>query len=138
MERKLTTLLCGIALLSLANGAAAAGMKAGLWEITTTTEMPGMPFTPPPTTMTHCYTAEDVKDQQSVVPQQDGNCKITDLRSSGNKVTWKMVCSGEQKGKGSGEITYSGNTAYQGKMKFETEGMTMNSTYKAKRIGECK
>lgn len=137
MKTGQTLLLCGITLVALAGSAAAAGMKPGLWEITTTTEMPGMPFTPPPMTVTHCYTPEDVKDQQSVVPKQEGDCRITDLRSTGSRVTWKMVCSGKQQGKGSGEITFSGSTAYQGKMKFTTEGMTMNSSYKAKRLGEC-
>lgn len=117
--------------------ATAAGMKEGLWEITTTTEMPGMPITPPPMTVTHCYTKEDVKNQR-VVPKQDGNCTIRDMKTTGSKTSWNMVCTGENSGKGSGEITFKGDSAYEGSQKFTTRGMTVTSRYKAKRIGNCK
>jgi Protein of unknown function (DUF3617) len=49
-------------------------MQDGLWEITTTTEMAGMPFQIPPMTITQCIT------QQDLVPQdeQPGNeCTLT-------------------------------------------------------------
>jgi hypothetical protein len=60
------------------------------------------------------------------------------MTQSGNKLSWKVVCSGEQSSKGTGEITFKGSTAYEGTTKIETEGMTMTSRYKAKRIGDCK
>ena len=110
-------------------------MKEGLWEMTVTMEMPGMPFQPPPQTMRHCYTAEEVKNEP--VPR-DADCKITELKSSGSKVSWKLECQGEMAGKGEGEITYRGDSAYEGKSTMQTQGMTMTSRYQGKRIGECK
>ena len=128
-------LVAGISLVLPVVASAADGMKPGLWEITTTVAMPGMPFQPPPTTMRHCYTEQEVKENP--VPKEN-NCKITDLKSSGNKTSWKVVCTGEAAGKGEGEMTYQGDSAYEGKSKMETQGMTMSMKYKAKRIGECK
>lgn len=114
---------------------AAGEMKPGLWEISTTMEMPGMPFQPPAQTMRHCYTAQEVKEEP--VPR-DNNCKITDLKTTGNKVSWKLECKGEMSGKGEGEMTYLGDSAYEGKSRMQAQGMTMVSKYKGKRIGECK
>jgi hypothetical protein len=135
--RILCMFLIVTAVLSTAASAAAPAMKDGLWEITTTTKVPGMPFTPPPVTITNCYTKDDVKNQQ-VVPKQEGNCTIRDLKTSGAKTSWKIVCTGEQSGKGEGEITWKGDSAYEGKQKFTTQGMSITSSYKARRIGACK
>ncbi len=130
-------LLCGFFLLTTAGGASGAGMKAGLWEINSTMEMPGLPFQPPPTTITHCYTSEDVKSNERMVPQQ-GDCKVTEFKRTGGKITWKILCTGEQKGSGSGEMTFKGDSAYEGTMTFRTDEMTMTSRYKARRLGDCK
>jgi hypothetical protein len=135
---KTATVICAILLLPSVSRAAASPMQEGLWEITTTMSMPGMPYNMPPTKVTHCYTKEDLKDNQSTIPKQDSSCKMTDVKSSGNKTTWKMVCTGESAGRGEGEIVYKGSTAYEGSMQMETQGMVMTSKYKAKRIGACK
>jgi len=116
----------------------ASGMKDGLWEISTTIEMPGLPFQPPPVTMSHCYTKEDVLDQKKVVPEPEGDCKVTSLNTTGSKVAWQIVCTGKNAAKGEGEITFSGDSAYEGVMKMEMEGMSMTSNYSAKRTGPCK
>ena len=135
--RIICAILLGACIIPGAASAAGGGMKDGLWEITTSMEMPGMPFTPAPTKVTHCYTKEDLKDDRNVVPKQDGDCKLIDMKHAGNKVSWKMVCTGKSKGKGQGEIAYKGDSAYDGTMKFEMEGMEMTSRYKARRIGAC-
>jgi hypothetical protein len=116
---------------------AAPGMKDGQWEIATTIEMPGLPFQPPPVTITHCYTKEDVQNQK-VVPEPEKNCKVTDMKTTGSKVSWKIVCTGKNAAKGEGEIAFQGDSAYEGAMKMDTEGMTMTSRYSAKRLGPCK
>ena len=130
-------LLCGFLLLATGGLASGAGMKPGLWEINTSMEMPGLPFQPPPTTVSHCYTSEEVKNNQNVVPQQD-DCKVTELKSTGNKMTWQIVCTGRQKGNGSGEMTFKGDSAYEGMMTFRSDEMSMTSRYKARRLGDCK
>ena len=136
MKRQLwVALLAGTVLSVSAPALAADMMKPGLWEVTTTVQMPGMPFQPPPQTMRHCYTAQEVKEEP--VPKNN-DCKITDLKSSGNKVSWKLECKGEMAGKGEGEMVYQGDSAYEGKTKMQTQGMTITSRYKGKRLGDCK
>jgi len=117
--------------------AADSPMKPGLWEITTKMEMPGVPYQIPPTKSTHCYTAEEIAKQQGAVPEQKGDCAVTDLKRSGNKTTWKVVCKGENPGQGEGEIVFQDPASYAGKMKFEAQGMTISSKYSGRRVGDC-
>lgn len=126
-----------VAVLLLASGYAFAAdtIREGYWEITSQSEMPGMPMKLPPSTMRHCYTKEDVKDQKRVI-NRDKNCTLTDYKVSGNKVTWTMKCTGEQAGTFSGETVFSAD-AYNSIMKMNTQGHTMTVKVKGKRIGEC-
>jgi hypothetical protein len=69
---------------------AASEMREGMWEITSSIDMPGMPVQVPPTVVRHCYTKEDVKDPKKVVASKNSDCTVTDMKKSGNKMTWKM------------------------------------------------
>ena len=60
--RLIAALLPCAAMYFVTNGHAASGMQAGMWEITTRMEMPGMPVGIPPQTIRHCYTQKDVED----------------------------------------------------------------------------
>ena len=121
------------------NAVAATEMREGLWEITTTMDMPGLPYKMPPTTMNHCYTKDDVKDQKKVVAGDNKDCTVTDMKTSGNKVSWKMKCTGQSAGSFSGE-TVMGKDSYESVMKMQSEatkGKTMTTKMKAKRLGNC-
>ncbi len=133
MKTRLTALLFALAL--PVTGFAADTMRDGYWELTTTMDMPGMPVKMAPTKVKHCYTKEDVKDQKRVI-STDKNCTVTDLKQSGNKVSWKMKCTGEHAGVFSGETVFRGD-AYDSTMKMQTQGQTMNMKVKAKRLGNC-
>jgi hypothetical protein len=123
------------ALVLPAAGFAADTMRDGYWELTTTMEMPGMPMKMAPTKANHCYSKEDVKDQKKTITT-DKNCTVTDLKQSGNKVSWKMKCTGNNAGVFSGETVYKAD-AYDSTMKMQTQGQTMNMKIKAKRLGDC-
>ena len=114
---------------------AADTMREGNWELITTMDMPGMPIKIPPSRIEHCYSKDDVKDQKKTI-STDKNCTVTDLKQSGKKIVWKMVCTGKNAGVFSGETLYKGD-AYDSTMKMETEGQTMNMKVKAKRLGKC-
>jgi hypothetical protein len=141
MNRISATLLGLAALAAPALAQAAPNMSAGLWEITTKSEMPGMPMQMPPTTFRHCYKAEDLKQTKETLPV-DKNCKFDDLKESGNSVRWKVSCKTESGPmSGSGEVTYAGQS-YTGNMTLigKVEGMDINmkQSYTAKRVGDCK
>jgi hypothetical protein len=123
------------ALLLPATSFAAENMRDGYWELTTTMEMPGMPMKMAPSKIKHCYTKEDVKDQRKAI-STDKNCTVTDFKQSGNKVIWKMKCTGQNAGVFSGETIFRGDS-YDSIMNMKTQGHTMNVKVKAKRLGSC-
>jgi hypothetical protein len=109
-------------------------MQEGLWEITTELEMPGMPMKMPPTTFTQCIK----KDQMVPMDEKpDQKCKIKDVSTKGNTTRWTVECSeagGQMTGKGM--VTYHGDKM-EGNMSMQTQGMTMTSRYKGRRVGAC-
>ena len=107
------------------------------WEITNKMEMPGMPFAMPATTTKVCIAKGGEKDPQKTSGDKD--CKMTDVKTSGNKVTWKARC--DHNGEvmtGTGEQTTTAN-GYEGKMQFagKSQGQDMNMTmaFSGKRAG---
>lgn len=127
----------------LAAGAVAAAppaMKPGLWEVTMSMEMSGMPQSMPATTVKHCYRPEEVKDLRKTLPKQQGDCQVSDWKQTGNTASWKMSCSGQMPMTMTGNMTYDGDR-YGGVIRATLNhgGQTMNMTQKidARRLGDC-
>jgi hypothetical protein len=100
--------------------------------------MPGMPMAIPETTMTLCVEKGAEKDPQQMV-KKDSGCEITDIKTSGNKTSWKMHCKKDgDEMTGSGDVThqtgsYQGTTKLSGKSHGHPINMTAN--FNGKRIG---
>jgi hypothetical protein len=113
-------------------------MTPGKYEITTQVEMPGMPRSAPPQTITQCL------EKQNPVPNASSGsqgCKVSDLQTKGNTVTYTMTCDQQgMKMKSTGQITYNKDT-FEGKcqtvMGPQAGGMTIITVMKGKRIGTC-
>ena len=112
-------------------------INEGLWEITTKVEMEGMPMTMAPITNTQCITKE------TLVPKSDQpgqECKVTNHKIEGNKISYDMECSGPGGSvKAHGEATYTDDTM-TGKMEMNIPGqgdMKMIMKQSGKRIGPC-
>jgi hypothetical protein len=125
--------LAGMALLVVASMSpfpATAQGKDDLWEVTTKMEMPGMPMAMPPQTVRQCLAkgAEDA-DYVTRLP-----------RRTGNRIAFKMVCTGTDAMEATGEITL-GAESYDGRiqmvMRKDGESLDMSSTFTGKRIGAC-
>lgn len=132
--KKVVIVLLSAMLIPVA-GFAAETMRDGYWELTTTMEMPGMPMKMPATQVKHCYTKEDVKDQKKTI-STNKDCTVTELNQSGNKVTWKMKCTGQSAGDSSGVTVFNGDS-YESTMKMQFQGQTMDMNVKARRLGNC-
>jgi hypothetical protein len=143
-------LMLNLALGILAMEAYAAGpnMKPGLWEITTTVDMPnmpGMPMAMQPMTRTQCYTQKDVDDAKKVAPngsRKGEDCELKDHKVTGNKVTWRVQCQGKRAASGTGEMVLKGDS-YDGTIKVTSVDprrgeMHMTQHIKGKRVGDCK
>ena len=120
-----------------ASNAARAQGKDDLREVTTKMEMPGMPMAMPALTHRVCI-AKGGKDDE-YVPRREG-CRVEDSKRSGNKVSYKMVCTGKDPMTIAGETTFAAN-AYEGRMamsgKMDGQPVQMNQTYSGKRMGDC-
>jgi hypothetical protein len=112
----------------------AINMQEGLWEITTTVDMPGIPAgMMKPNTFTTCL------NQKESVPKskKETDCTMKDLKTEGNTVTWTVVC---KDATSKGRITYAGTT-YDGMtettMKQDGKDTTIKTTMKGKYLGPC-
>lgn len=132
-SRTVITLLLALAVPAAAS--AASPMRDGMWEIQSQVEMPGMPMKMPPTVVRHCYSADEVRDQKKVIAR-DKNCTVTDLKTSGNRVSWSMKCTGEQTGTMTGETVF-GSDSYTSVMHVKSAGHSMTTNVKARRVGSC-
>jgi Protein of unknown function (DUF3617) len=133
--------LCGVGGLVLAGQANP--MRPGQWEITTQMEMPNMPMKMPETKMTQCVTAEQLKDPTAAMSgggpggKPNSACKISDYKTSGGTVSWKMACPPPQAVDGTAEMTFK-DDSYTGKMNMKTDKGTMTMKVAGKRLGDCK
>jgi hypothetical protein len=131
---KTLSLIAAVAVLSFTASAPAQEMPGGLWEIKTKMDMPGMPPEMAAKmgghTMTHCVKPGERKwNEQKNPNERDKQCEQTDMKTDGNKVSWKMKCKDGTTGEGS--VTHNGKDAYKmdmtmnsphGSMKMQTEG----------------
>jgi hypothetical protein len=108
-----------------------------LWEVTTKMEMAGMPFAMPPQTSRVC--TQKGKQNEAMAPQ-DKNCRMTDMRQSGNRTTFKIVCEGKDRMTGTADFTH-GVDSYQGVMRFqgvmEGQQVDMTQNISGRKVGGC-
>jgi len=105
-----------------------------LWEVTANISMDGMRMPGAPTRV--CARKGNT---QNLVPVQD-DCKTTDVKTAGNRTTYRVVCTGKDPMSGSGEMTtspggYRGMLKLSGKM--DGEAVNMTTEYSGKRVGGC-
>ena len=106
-----------------------------LWEITVKMEMAGMPAMPAHTSQV-CQKNGQLDPTKTGTKDKDNDCQMTDKKQSGNKTSWKMVCTKPQAMTGTGEVTHTGDT-YQGAIAMNTDGMDMKQTFSGKKVGSC-
>lgn len=103
-----------------------------LWNMTTRMEMAGMQM--PASSVQVCMKKGE---QRADNLQQDKNCKVTEQKVVGNKMTWKIVCTGKDAMTGSGEMTRTAESM-DGRMRMKTsDGDEMTVVYTGKRAGGC-
>lgn len=125
-----------ISLVIVSFGTAFAGpnLNPGKWEITTKTEMTGMP----PQSVTHeqCITSKDLVPMSGDANQE---CQVEDIQTNGNTVSWKLTCGGQGGGMtGTGQVTYKGDSMTGTMdMTIEPYGTQVKNTLSGRRIGDC-
>lgn len=125
---RLAAALAGLAAAALVHGAG----TDELWNMSTRMEMEGMQL--PARTQQVCMKKGET--QAEGLGQQDGNCKVTDQHRSGNKFTWKMVCTGADAMTGNGEMTRNRDTL-EGRMLMKGKDGEVKIAYSGKLSGSC-
>lgn len=104
-----------------------------LWEITMKMEMAGMPAMPAQTSQV-CKVKGD--RDPSKTGDKGSDCKVVDSKQSGNRSTWKAVCTKPDAMTMLGDVTYGGDR-YQGTIKVTGSDMDMTQNISGKKIGNC-
>ena len=103
-----------------------------LWQMTTRMEMEGMQL--PAAQQQVCMKKGETRAEG--LGQQDPNCKVTEQRRTGNKLAWKVVCTGENAMTGTGEMTRNRDTL-EGRMLMKGKDGEMKIAYAGKLAGTC-
>lgn len=115
--------------LALSVGPATAAAPGESWEYSGQMQMMGMQMPMPPQQV--CHKAGD-----TAVPPVDKRCKTQDIKATGSKATFRIVCGPPDPMEGSGEITRKGDRSEAVYRLKSTQGelvMTMNG----RKLGPC-
>ena len=121
-----------VVLSALVAPALAQDSKGDLWETTSQMSMEGAPIKLPPNTVKTC-TFKDWKEPPGGAQR---NCKVSNMKTVGNKVTWDAQCTGPAM-TGTGEIVRNTPDSYTGTMKFSSQQGNMTINLTGKKIGGC-
>jgi hypothetical protein len=138
--RKASVLTSVFSILAVVAVSAQNPMRPGRWEVTMQMQMTNMPLQMPEMKSARCVTADELEDPQRAVPNASSNpanaCKVSDYKTTGSTVTWKVACAPPQEMTGTGEMTFVGDT-YTGLMKMVTQQGAMVMKMSGKRLGDC-
>jgi len=104
-----------------------------LWEMTFKMEMEGMPMAMPSQTSKVCMEAGKT---EAAVPKGDSDCRMSNVKHSGSKTSFRMECTQPEKMTGTGEITRT-KDRMSGTISLKGDDMNMKQTFSGRRIGSC-
>jgi hypothetical protein len=139
MNRRLISGLIATSVLLVPAVAWAAHGRAGLWNISTTMQMPNMPQMPPealammkargmsmpgmggaPVVSQICMTQEEVNaDKPPQMKNNEMNCTTKVLNQTSSSVTAETTCHGRMEGVGRSQVSWRGNDHYEGTYSFK-------------------
>ena len=132
MRHGIAAALAGMALLMTPGVALAGHGKAGLWTVTSTTNMgvtlppevarqmkaSGMPGSRTATSHMCMSQAEVDASTPPHIDQSATGCTTKVVSATANSMSSQTICNGNMKGTGTMKITYAGDTAYTGAYDF--------------------
>ncbi|MGE0357231.1 MAG: DUF3617 domain-containing protein [Burkholderiales bacterium] len=125
----------------------AARIKPGLYEYSMEMDMGAIAGAPKgmgrqKVTVKHCLTAKDIADGQlgRRDPNSKVDCRITDMKMSGNTAHYKFACQGDLQMSSDNTVTFTPD-GYRmvSRMSMNAGGRAMNMTHdtRARLIGPC-
>ena len=140
MMRK-ALIVAGLSICGVAAGADGLPVEPGLWEMTSTVQMPMLPQ-PQVNTQTECFDKEVLSLEELQSDQMDPNCQFETTQVDEKTVKWSIDCPVEGGGtaRGDWQATSSGDSVEgSGTMKMSIQGqeMDMAMSWTGKRVGAC-
>ena len=115
-------------------------IEPGMWEMTTTTNIPMMPQPNVSTTM-ECIEEGELSPQTMTDEAMDSDCTFDTMVVDGNTMQWSMHCSAPGgASRGVWEATSNGDTLTGGgtvSVDMQGQTMTMAMQWDGKRVGDC-
>jgi hypothetical protein len=114
--------------------ALAMNAKLGMWEWTTTIDLPGTPIGLPPIIYRSCISAKKLAPK----PPNSENCKITSHTIEADRVDWTMECSAKKNTYiHTGHMNYN-DTAAMGESSASSTGSAISSMILGSYIRSCR
>ena len=132
--------ICAALALCTFSASAALPIQPGLWELRVTTTVARQAA--PAESSRECLSQQDIDHPTRTLPKPAADCSISNIESSGNRLTYDMACKQETYlNRGRMELVVGG-THYDGMadMKISAPGKTdtpMTVMVNARRIGDC-
>ena len=135
MTRQKLLIGVSVALLLVPAAALAGHGKAGLWNVSTTVNMPNMQI--PPEAMAQmkrmgmqmpsrhtfatqfCMTQAEVDSNKPPPMRNESGCTSHVVSQTGTSMRAEMVCNGQMKGRGEMQVSYSSPEHYSGSYRFK-------------------
>ncbi len=119
-------------LIGLVSGVCAAAGPDEQWEMTSQMQMEGMSM--PGSKQLVCQPATPAYDPGR--GETDKNCTMSEVKTVGNKTSWKMRCTGKDAMEGEGEMLRTADTM-KGTMRMQADDMEMSMALSGRRVGTC-
>ncbi len=135
--------MCLTLLFSLVSSSAIAEgipIEPGMWEMTSTMEMPMLPQ-PRVNTSMDCVEESELSPEAMTEEDMDPSCTFDTSVVDGNTMKWSMDCKAKEgASRGEWEVTSHGDTLTGGgtiTMDMQGQPMVMTMKWDGKRVGDC-
>jgi uncharacterized protein DUF3617 len=143
VKRYQGTLILTALLAALASPAAADGLQAGQWKVTSTPEINGQ--LAPPNERLRCMTAAEVADLgKTFSPEANtagATCERAEHELTPTSLKWRLTCTGQVSMDVAGAFAFESPQRYSAEVRtrMTMAGQTMQSrvTITGERVGEC-
>ena len=138
---KLTWIALTLLVAPVAARADAIPVEPGLWEMTSTVNMPMLPQ-PKVSTRTDCIEEEEISMDDVGGEDMGPECSFETAQADASTMQWSFTCPMEGGGTSQGEwqaTSFGDRVTGSGKVSMEMQGQVMEMTlsWEGKRIGEC-
>jgi len=119
---------------------ARADIGEGNWDMEVTMQMPGLPPGGQSVKQSQCLRAEDARDPAKLFGGPGAGCDFADRQDDGSTYRFRIVCSGQARVEGAGEMRYA-QDAIDGEIVLNMsqggQNVQTRTSIRSRRTGPC-